>query len=185
MRITWFRAYFKAKMLYSFEWKFQGPGLHHHPITMQSFKNRQTLEQFFEPLYFRFQVFFLMFLTFTCAPVHPSTCSHFSFHVLWLCSRPFPSYYDILYFYVLSSLRSRFIPTQYISRCILVVVLQFVNWCWFSSSPILSLSFFYPLKALSNLSSLSLSSGNHITAKTNLWPSDLMSWLMSRPLTKF
>ena len=48
--------------------------------------------------YFRFQVFFLMFLIFTCAPVHPSTCFHFSFHMLWLCSRPFPSYHDILYF---------------------------------------------------------------------------------------
>ena len=58
---------------------------------------------------------FLMFLTFTCAPVHPSTCFHFSFHMLWLCSQPFLSYYDILYFYVLSSLRSRFIPTQYIN----------------------------------------------------------------------
>ena len=32
--------------------------------------------------YFQFQVFFLMFPTFTCAPVHPSTCFHFSFHVL-------------------------------------------------------------------------------------------------------
>ena len=32
--------------------------------------------------YFQFQVFFLMFLTFTCAPVHPSTCFHFSFHAL-------------------------------------------------------------------------------------------------------
>ena len=41
---------------------------------------------------------FLMFLTFTCAPVHPSTCFHFPFHMLWFCSRPFPSYYDILYF---------------------------------------------------------------------------------------
>ena len=73
--------------------------------------------------YFRFQVFFLMFPTFTCASIHPSTCFHFPFHVLWLCSQPFPSYYDILYFYVLSSLHSRFIPTQYINRCISVVVL--------------------------------------------------------------
>ena len=112
---------------------------------------------------------------------YPSTCSHFSFHVLWLCSQPFPSYYDILYFYVLSSLRSRFIPTQYINWCIFLVVLQFVNWHWFSSSPILSLSFLYPLKALSTLSSLSSSSGNYITTKTNLRPSDLTS----RPLTKF
>ena len=127
--------------------------------------------------YFQFQVFFLMFPTFTCAPVHPSTCFYFPFHVLWLCSQPFPSYYDILYFYVLSSLRSRFIPTQYINRCISVVVLQFVNWCWFSSSPILSLSSPYPFKALSTLSSLSLSSGNHITTKTNLRPSDLTSRL--------
>ena len=124
---------------------------------------------------------FLMFPTFTCAPIHPSTCFHFSFHMLWLCSQPFPSYYDILYFYVLSSLRSRFIPTQYIIRCISLVVLQFVNWRWFSSSPILSLSFLYPLKALSTLSSLSSSSGNYITTKTNLQPSDLTS----RPLTKF
>ena len=53
MRITWFRAYFKANMLYFFGWNFQGPRLHHHPITMQSFKNRQTLEQFFEPLYLK------------------------------------------------------------------------------------------------------------------------------------
>ena len=122
--------------------------------------------------YFRFQVFFLMSLTFTCAPVHPSTCFHFPFHVLWLCSRPFPSYYDILYFYVLSSLCSRFIPMQYINRCILVVVLQFINWHWFSSSPILSLSSLYPLKALFTLSSLSSSSGNYIITKTNLRPSD-------------
>ena len=71
---------------------------------------------------------FLMFPTFTCAPIHPSTCFHFFFHVLWLCSRPFPSYYDILYFYVLSSLRSWLIPTQYINWCIFLVVLQFVNW---------------------------------------------------------
>ena len=124
---------------------------------------------------------FLMFPTFTCAPVHPSTCFHFPFHMLWLCSRPFPSYYDILYFYVLYSLRSRFIPTQYINRCILVVVLQFVNWRWFSSSPILSLSFLYPLKALSTLLSLSSSSGNYIITKTNLRPSNLTS----RLLTKF
>ena len=81
---------------------------------------------------------FLMFPTFTCAPIHPSTCFHFSFHVLWLCSRPFLSYYDTLYFYVLSSLRSRLIPTQYINRCIFLVVLEFVNWRWFSSSPIFS-----------------------------------------------
>ena len=49
--------------------------------------------------YFPFKVF-LMFPTFTCAPIYPSTCFHFSFHVLWLCSRPFLSYYDTLYFYV-------------------------------------------------------------------------------------
>ena len=54
MWITLFRAYFKAKMLYFLEWNFQGPGLHHHSITSQSFKNRQTLEQFFEPLYHKF-----------------------------------------------------------------------------------------------------------------------------------
>ena len=110
--------------------------------------------------YFRFQVFFLMFptftcapvQTFTCAPVHPSTCFHFSFHVLWLCSRPFLSYYDILYFYVLSSLRSWLILTQYINRCISLVVLQFVNWHWFSSSPIFSLKF--PLSSQSSLYSL-------------------------------
>ena len=130
--------------------------------------------------YFQFQVFFLMFLTFTCAPVHPSTCFDFSFHMLWLCSQSFPSYHDISYFYVLSSLRSWFIPTQYINRCILVVVLQFVNWRWFFSSPILSLSFFYPFKALSNLLSLSLSFGNHITTKTNLRPSDLTSRLLTK-----
>ena len=135
--------------------------------------------------YFQFQVFFLMSPTFTCAPVHPSTCFHFSFHMLWLCSRPFLSYYDILYFYVLSSLCSRFILTQYINQCILVVVLQFVNWHWFSSSPILSLSFLYPLKALSTFSSLSSSSGNYIITKTNLQPSNLTSRLTSWPLTKF
>ena len=92
---------------------------------------------------------FLMFPTFGCAPVHPSTCLHFSFHVLWLCSWLFPSYYDTLYFYVLSLLCSWLIPTQYINRCIFLVVLQFVNWRWFSSSPIFSLSLLYPLKALS------------------------------------
>ena len=123
---------------------------------------------------------FLMFPTFTCAPVHPSTCFHFFFHVLWLCSQPFPSYYDILYFYVLSSLRSWLIPTQYINRCIFLVVLQFVNWRWFSSSPILSLSSLYPLKTLFTLSSLSSSSGNHITTKTNLRPSDLTSRLVTK-----
>ena len=131
--------------------------------------------------YFWFQVFFLMFPTVTCAPVHPSTCFHFSFHVLWLCSWPFPSYYDILYFYVLSLLCSWLIPKQYINRCISLVVLQFVNWRWFSSSPILSLSFLSSLKALSPLSSLSLSSGNYIFTKANLQPSNLTS----RPLTKF
>ena len=41
---------------------------------------------------------FLLFPTFTCTPIYPSTCFHFSFHVLWLCSRPFLSYYDTLYF---------------------------------------------------------------------------------------
>ena len=128
-----------------------------------------------------FKCFLLMFPTFTCAPIHPSTCFHFSFHALWLCSWPFLSYYDILYFYVLSSLHSWFIPMQYINRCIFLVVLQFVNWRWFSSSSILSLSFLYPLKALSTLSSLSLSSGNYINTKTNLRPSNLTS----RPLTKF
>ena len=74
---------------------------------------------------------FLLFLTFTCAPVYPSTCFHLSFHVLWLCSQPFPSYYDTLYFYDLPSLRSRLILTQYINQCIFSVVLQFVNWRWF------------------------------------------------------
>ena len=131
--------------------------------------------------YFWFSSVFLMFPTFACAPVHPSTCFHFSFHVLWLCSQPFPSYYDTLYFNVLSSLCSRLIPMQYINRCIFLVVLQFVNWCWFSSSPIFSLSLLYPLKALSSLSSLSSSSGNYIFTKTKLRPSDLTS----RPLTKF
>ena len=130
--------------------------------------------------YFQFQVFFLMFPTFTCAPIHPSTCFHFSFHMLWLRSWPFPSYYDILYFYVLSSLRSRFIPRQYINRCILVVVLQFVNWRWFPSSHIFSLSLLYLLKALFTLSSFSSSSGNYIITKTNLRPSDLMSRLVTK-----
>ena len=123
---------------------------------------------------------FLMFPTFTCAPVHPSTCFHFSFHMLWLCSWPFPSYYDILYFYVLSLLRSRFILMQYINRCILVVVLQFVNWRWFPSSHIFSLSLLHLLKPLSSLLSLSSSSGNYIITKTNLWPSDLTSRLVAK-----
>ena len=125
---------------------------------------------------------FLLFLTFTCAPIYPSTCFHFSFHVLWLCSRPFPSYYDILYFYVLSLLRSQLIPMQYINQCIFLVVLQFVNWCWLPSSHIFSLSLLYLLKSLSSLLSLSSSSGNYIFTKTKLWPSDLMSQLTSRPL---
>ena len=122
---------------------------------------------------------FLLFLTFTCTPIYPSTCFHLSFHVLWLCSQPFPSYYDTLYFYVLSSLRSWLIPTQYINWCIFLVVLQFVNWCWFSSSHIFSLSLLCLLKSLSFLSSLSSSSGNYIFTKTKLRPSDLTSW----PLT--
>ena len=131
--------------------------------------------------YFRFQVFFLMFPTFTCAPIYPSTCFHLSFHVLWLCWQPFPSYYDTLYFYVLSSLWSWLIPTQYINQCIFLVVLQFINGHWFSSSPIFSLSLLYLLKALFFLSSLSSSSGNYIFTKTKLQPSNLTSW----PLTKF
>ena len=126
---------------------------------------------------------FLLFPTFTCAPVYPSTCFHFSFHVLWLCSQLFPSYYDILYFYVLPSLCSWLILTQYINWCIFLVVLQFVNWRWFPSSHIFSLSLFYLLKSLSPLSSLSSSSGNYIFTKTKLWSSDLMSQLMSRLLT--
>ena len=128
---------------------------------------------------------FLMFPTFTCAPIYPSTCFHLSFHVLWLCSWPFPSYYDILYFYDLPLLCSQLIPTQYINWCIFLVVLQFVNWHWFSYSHIFSLSLLYLLKSLSSLSSLSSSSGNYIFTKTKLQPSDLMSWLTSRPLTKF
>ena len=98
---------------------------------------------------------FLLFLTFTCAPIYPSTCFHFSFHVLWLCSWPFPSYYDILYFYDLPSLRSQLILMQYINWCIFLVVLQFVNWHWFPSSHIFSLSLLYLLKSLSSLSSCS------------------------------
>ena len=125
---------------------------------------------------------FLMFPTFTCAPIYPSTCFHLSFHMLWLCSRPFPSYYDTLYFYVLSSLCSRLIPMQYINWCIFLVVLQFVNWHWFSSSHIFSLSLLYLLKSLSSLSSLSSSSGNYIFTKTKLQPSDLTSRLTSWPL---
>ena len=118
---------------------------------------------------------FLLFPTFTCAPTYPSTCFHFSFHVLWLCSWPFLSYYDILYFYDLPSLCSRLIPTQYINWCIFLVVLQFVNWRWFPSSHIFSLSLLCLLQSLSSLSSLSSSSGNYIFTKTKLWPSDLMS----------
>ena len=125
---------------------------------------------------------FLLFSTFTCAPVYPSTCFHLSFHVLRLCSQPFPSYYDILYFYDLPSLRSWLIPMQYINQCIFLVVLQFVNWRWFSSSHIFSLSLLYLLKSLSSLSSLSSSSGNYIFTKTKLQPSDLTSRLMSQPL---
>ena len=89
---------------------------------------------------------FLLFPTFTCTPVYPSTCFHFSFHVLWLCSQPFLSYYDTLYFYDLPLLRSQLIPTQYINQCIFLVVLQFVNWHWFTSSHIFSLSLLYLLK---------------------------------------
>ena len=126
---------------------------------------------------------FLLFLTFTCTPIYPSTCFHLSFHVLWLCSQSFPSYYDILYFYVLSLLCSQLILTQYINWCIFLVVLQFVNWHWFPSSHIFSLSLLYLLKSLSSLSLLSLSSGNYIFTKTKLQPSDLISWLMSWPLT--
>ena len=119
---------------------------------------------------------FLLFPTFTCTPIYPSTCFHLFFHV---CSQPFPSYYDILYFYDLPSLRSWFIPMQYINQCIFLVVLQFVNWHWFPSSHIFSLSLLYLLKSLSSLLSLSSSSGNYIFTKTKLWPSNLMS----RPLT--
>ena len=105
---------------------------------------------------------FLLFPTFTCAPISPSTYFHFSFHVLWLCSQPFPSYYDTLYFYELSSSHSQLILTQYINCCILLVVLQFVNWWWFISSLIFSLSLLSILKSPSSLSSLSSSSGNYI-----------------------
>ena len=122
---------------------------------------------------------FLMFPTFTCAPIYPSTCFHLSFHVLWLCSQPFPSYYYILYFYDLPLLCSQLILMQYINQCIFLVVLQFVNWCWFSSSHIFSLSLLCLLKSLSSLSSLSLSSGNYIFTKMKLRPSDLTSQLMS------
>ena len=60
-------------MLYFLEWNFQGPGLHHHTITSQSFKNRQTLEQFFEPLYFAFLAFFLcLSVNFDCPRAHIS-----------------------------------------------------------------------------------------------------------------
>ena len=110
--------------------------------------------------------------------VYPSTCFHFYFHVLWLCSWPFPSYYDILYFYDLPLLCSRLILTQYINWCIFLVVLQFVNWRWFPSSHIFSLSLLYLLKSLSSLSSLSSSSGNYIFTKTKLWPSNLTSRLL-------
>ena len=90
---------------------------------------------------------FLLFLTFfTCTPDYPSTCFHFSFHVLWLCSQSFLSYYDTLYFYDWSLLHSRLIPMQYINQCISLVVLQFVNWRWFTSSPIFSLSLLSILK---------------------------------------
>ena len=126
---------------------------------------------------------FLLFPTFTCAPVYPSTCFHLSFHVLRLCSQPLLSYYDILYFYDLPLLCSRLIPTQYINRCIFLVVLQFVNWRWFPSSHIFSLNLLYLLKSLSSLSSLSSSSGSYIFTKTKLQPSDLTSQLMSWPLT--
>ena len=124
---------------------------------------------------------FLLFPTFTCAPVYPSTCFHLSFHVLRLCSRPFPSYYDIFYDFPL--LCSWLILTQYINRCIFLVVLQFVNWHWFPSSHIFSLSLLYLLKSVSSLLLLSSSSGNYIFTKTKLQPSDLMSWLTSWPLT--
>ena len=122
---------------------------------------------------------FLMFLTFTCAPIYPSTCFHFSFHVLWLCSWPFPSYYDTLYFYVLSSLCSWLIPMQYINRFIFLVVLQFVNWHWFPSSSIFSLRLLYPLK-LSLLSHhsprplvtiyLLRQNSDPLTLRPDLWP---------------
>ena len=71
----------------------------------------------------------------------------------------------------------------YINRCIFLVVLQFVNWHWFISSPIFSLSLLYLLKSLSSLSSLSSSSGNYIFTKTKLRPSHLMSWLLTNSRT--
>ena len=113
-------------------------------------------------------------------PVYPSTCFHFSFHVLWLCSWPFLSYYDTLYFYDLSSLHSRLIPTQYINQCIFLVVLQFVNWHWFISSPIFSLSLLYLLKSLSCCSPRPLVT---IFTKTKLRPSDLTSRLLTNSRT--
>ena len=84
---------------------------------------------FFHMLHFPHLYLFPVSSVFSNVPdLYMCSCSSFhmfslSFHMLWLCSQPFPSYYDILYFYVLSSLRSRFIPTQYINRCISVVVL--------------------------------------------------------------
>ena len=40
-----------TKMMQFYRQKFQNPGLCQHAVPMQSLKNEQTLEQFFEPLY--------------------------------------------------------------------------------------------------------------------------------------
>ena len=125
---------------------------------------------------------FLLFPTVTCTPVYPSTCFHLSFHVLWLCSQPFPSYYDTLYFYVLPLLCSRLIPTEYINWCIFLVVLQFINWRCFPSSHIFPLRLLCLLKSLSSLSCRSPHPLVTIFTKTKLRPSDLTSWLTSWPL---
>ena len=63
---------------------------------------------------------FLLFPTFTCTPIYPSICFHLSFHVLWLCSQPFPSYYSEGQncFHVFASATNDFITQEPIIICI-------------------------------------------------------------------
>ena len=112
--------------------------------------------------YFWFQVFFycswlLHALPFTLphALIFISICFN-SVHNLFQVTMTFYIFYD------LSLLHSWFILMQYINHCIFLVVLQFVNWCWFISSFIFSLSLLSILKSLSPLSLTSSSSGNYI-----------------------
>ena len=134
-------------------------------ILISSFKCFSIVPDFYMHSHLPFH---MLSLFFPCALTLFTTFSELLWHLIFLCFIlvMLPTYSNAVYkpMYLLSSS----------SVCKLMLI---------PSSHIFSLSLLYLLKSLSSLSLLSLSSGNYIFTKTQLWPSNLTSRLTSWLLT--